>query len=274
MALMCQKKRLWYRFLTADFLFADGIYEVCAVLDGKIIDFEGHMARLERSLGVVEMPMPVSKSELLEIHRELIKRNALEEGAIYMQITRGAADRDFIYPKGVEQTLVLFTQAKDLTSEKAGLRVISAPDIRWGRRDVKTVQLLASSMAKTMAKSKGKDDVWLVEDGFVTEGSSSNAYIVTNEGKIITRNLSKSILHGITRASVLKLAAELDMKIEERPFTIEEAQNASEAFITSATSFVYPVIEIDGIEISGAKPGPVSKRLNQVYAEESRKSAC
>lgn len=256
------------------FLFGDGIYEVTAVLDGKIVEFDGHVARLERSLGEVGMVMPVSRDELLEIHREIVKRNNLDEGAIYLQVTRGAADRDFVFPKGVKQTLLLFTQAKDLTSEKAGIKVISIPDIRWGRRDIKTVQLLAPSMGKMMAKAEGKDDAWMIEDGFVTEGTSNNVYIVTKDGKIVTRNLSNSILHGITRASVLRLAAEMDMEVEERPFTIEEAQGAAEAFMTAATSFVCPVVEIDGITLAEGKPGPVAKRLNEVYIEESRKAAC
>jgi len=254
------------------FLFADAVYEVCAILDGKICEFEGHVERLIRSLGELDMGMPVSKEELLEIHRELVKRNNVDQGAIYLQITRGTADRDFVYKKDMKQTLVLFTQAKGLTDEKAGIRVVSAPDIRWGRRDIKTVQLLASSMCKTMAKAAGKDDAWLVQDGFVTEGSSSNAYIVTKDGKIVTRNLSSSSRHGITRKAILRLAAELDMEIEERPFTIAEAQDAAEAFFTAATSFVYPVIEIDDVELNGGKPGPVAKRLNEVYIEESRKS--
>lgn len=256
------------------FLFGDGIYEVTAVLDGKIVEFDGHVARLERSLGEVGMVMPVSRDELLEIHREIVKRNNLDEGAIYLQVTRGAADRDFVFPKGVKQTLLLFTQAKDLTSEKAGIKVISIPDIRWGRRDIKTVQLLAPSMGKMMAKAEGKDDAWMIEDGFVTEGTSNNVYIVTKDGKIVTRNLSNFILHGITRASVLRLASEMDMEVEERPFTIEEAQGAAEAFMTAATSFVCPVVEIDGITLAEGKPGPVAKRLNEVYIEESRKAAC
>ncbi|WP_320007712.1 D-amino-acid transaminase [Maridesulfovibrio sp.] len=256
------------------FLFADAIYEVTAVVDGKICEWDGHIARLERSLGEIGMGMPMSEAELLEVHRELVKRNGLEEGAIYLQVTRGATDRDFIMPKGLEQTVVLFTQAKKLTGEKSGLRVISVPDIRWGRRDIKTVQLLAASMVKTEAKKQGKDDAWMVEDGFVTEGSSNNTYIVTKEGKIITRNLSNSILPGITRKSVLRLADELDMEIEERPFTVEEAKEAVEAFMTAATSFVTPVIEIDGVELGDGTPGPVSKRLCEVYIEESRKASC
>lgn len=256
------------------FLFADAIYEVTAVVDGKICEWEGHVARLERSLGEIGMGMPMSAEELLEVHRELVKHNDLEEGAIYLQVSRGAIDRDFVMPEGLEQTVVLFTQAKKLTGEKSGLRVISVPDIRWGRRDIKTVQLLAASMVKTEAKKQGKDDAWMVEDGFVTEGSSNNTYIVTKEGKIITRNLSNSILPGITRKSVLRIADELKMEIVERPFTVAEAKDAVEAFMTAATSFVTPVIEIDGVELGDGTPGPVSRRLSEVYIEESRKASC
>lgn len=255
------------------FLFADGVYEVTAVVGGKLVDFQGHVVRLERSLGELGMGMPLTGEELLGIHRELLSRNNVDEGLVYIQITRGVADRDFAFPEDVPQSVVLFTQNKSLTSEKPGLRVISVPDIRWGRRDIKTVQLLAPSMAKMMAKKAGKDDAWMVEDGYVTEGTSNNAYIVTKEGAIITRNLSTSILHGITRAAVLKLAAELEMKIEERPFTITEAQEAKEAFVTAATAFVCPVVEIDGVELSGGIAGPVVKRLNELYIEESRKSS-
>ncbi|WP_419778974.1 D-amino-acid transaminase [Maridesulfovibrio sp.] len=256
------------------FLFADAIYEVTAVVDGKICEWEGHIARLERSLREIGMGMPMSAEELLEVHRELVKHNDLEEGAIYLQVSRGAIDRDFVMPEGLEQTVVLFTQAKKLTGEKSGLRVISVPDIRWGRRDIKTVQLLAASMVKTEAKKQGKDDAWMVEEGFVTEGSSNNTYIVTKEGKIITRNLSNSILPGITRKSVLRLADELKLEIEERPFTVEEAKEAVEAFMTAATSFVTPVIEIDGVKLGEGTPGPVSRRLSEVYIEESRKASC
>ena len=255
------------------FLFADGVYEVTAVLDRKLVDFEGHISRLKRSLTELDMDMVKSRDELLEIHRELVIRNNLREGSIYLQVTRGIADRDFTYPKDVPQSLILFTQERSLTSVKPGIRVISVPDIRWGRRDIKTVQLLAPSMAKMMALKVGKDDSWMVEDGYVTEGTSNNAYIVTKENKIITRNLSSSILSGITRASVLKLASELNMEIEERPFTIAEAQEAAEAFITSATTFVCPVVEIDGVAISEGQPGPVVNRLNEMYIEESRKAA-
>jgi len=257
------------------FLFADAVYEVTAVLDGKLIDYAGHVMRLERSLGELGMKMPVSADELLEIHREMIRRNNLQEGPLYLQVTRGVADRDFAFPKDTPLTLILFTQAKSVIQSpqaETGIKVISVPDIRWGRRDIKTVQLLAASMAKMEAKAQGKNDAWLVEDGFVTEGSSNNAYIVTQEGTIVTRNLSTSILPGITRKAVLKLAEEASIKLEERPFTIAEAKDAAEAFITAATTFVCPVVEIDNVKISGGKPGPVATRLRELYIEEARKA--
>ena len=204
-----------------------------------------------------------------------IRRNNLQEGPLYLQVTRGVADRDFAFPKDTPLTLILFTQAKSVIQSpqaETGIKVISVPDIRWGRRDIKTVQLLAASMAKMEAKAQGKNDAWLVEDGFVTEGSSNNAYIVTQEGTIVTRNLSTSILPGITRKAVLKLAEEASIKLEERPFTIAEAKDAAEAFITAATTFVCPVVEIDNVEISGGKPGPVATRLRELYIEEARKA--
>ncbi len=257
------------------FLFADAVYEVTSVIDGKLVDFAGHAKRLWRSLGELDMEAPVTEDELLEIHRELLARNNLENGLVYLQVTRGAADRDFVFPDGAAPTLVLFTQAKDVVESaaaKTGMRVISIPDRRWGRRDIKTVQLLYPSMGKMMAKKVGADDAWMVEDGAVTEGTSNNAYIVMG-GKIITRHLGEEILHGITRAAVLAFAREAQMKVEERPFTLEEAQGADEAFITSASSFVTPVIEIDGVAIGDGAPGPVAKRLREIYLEESLKTA-
>ncbi|MEM8580996.1 MAG: D-amino-acid transaminase [Pseudomonadota bacterium] len=254
------------------FLFADGVYEVTSVLDGKLIDFEGHAKRLERSLSELEMDAPVSMDELLEIHRELVARNDVTEGLVYLQVTRGAADRDFAYPKDAEPSLVLFTQSKTLAASPAaetGIRVISIADQRWGRRDIKTVQLLYPSMGKMMAKAAGVDDAWMVEDGAVTEGTSNNAYIVTRDGTIVTRHLGTEILHGITRAAVLRFAREAQMKVEERSFTIEEAKNAQEAFITSASTFVMPVVEVDGAPVGDGKPGPVAFRLREIYLEES-----
>lgn len=261
------------------FLMADGVYEVTSVLDGKLIDFDGHAARLERSLGELEMANPVNRDELLAIHRELVSRNGIDQGMIYLQITRGApADRDFAFPDPDEtpSSIVLFTQNKpnlaDNPVAKKGIKIISIDDARWGRRDIKTVQLLYPSMGKMMAKKAGVDDAWLVQDGFVTEGTSNNAYIVRG-GKIITRERSHDILHGITRAAVLRFAAEAQMQVEERNFTVAEAQDADEAFITSASTFVMPVVEIDGAELGGGKPGPVAVRLREIYLEESRKAA-
>ena len=258
------------------FLFADGVYEVTSVLDGKLIDFDGHAARLARSLAELDMPSPVDRDELLEIHRQLVSRNTIDDGLVYLQVTRGAADRDFAYPEHPEPTLVMFTQSKPgLAAAPAagtGLRVITIPDQRWGRRDIKTVQLLYPSMGKMMAKSRGADDAWMVEEGHVTEGTSNNAYIV-KDGVLVTRHLGTEILHGITRAAVLRFAAEAQIGVEERPFTIEEACGADEAFVTSASSFVMPVVEIDGHAIGTGRPGPVAGRLRQVYVEEMRKAA-
>ncbi len=260
------------------FLMADAVYEVTSVLGGKLIDFAGHCTRLRRSLGELDMASPCSDDELLAIHRELVARNAVVDGMIYLQVTRGnPGDRDFAFPDAsVTPTLVLFTQSKPGLAEspaaKVGIKVISIEDIRWGRRDIKTVQLLYPSMGKMMAKKAGADDAWLVEDGFVTEGTSNNAYIVTG-GRIITRNLGNEILHGITRAAVLRFAREAQMEIEERPFTIDEAKAADEAFITSASAFVMPVVEIDGTKLGAGVPGPVAKRLRELYIDEMRKAA-
>ncbi|MDJ0637931.1 MAG: D-amino-acid transaminase [Paracoccaceae bacterium] len=260
------------------FLFADGVYEVTSVLDGKLIDFDGHAKRLERSLSELDMPQPMPTDELLSVHRELLARNDLSEGMIYLQVTRGSdGDRDFVFPDPdtTKPSVVLFTQAKPIAQSAAaetGIRVISIEDIRWGRRDIKTVQLLYPSMGKMLAKKAGADDAWMIEDGFVTEGTSNNAYIV-KDGKIITRHLGNEILHGITRAAVLRFAREAQMTVEERSFSLDEAMNADEAFITSASTFVMPVVEIDGRTVGNGAPGPVAKRLREIYLEESRNSA-
>lgn len=261
------------------FLMADGVYEVTSVLGGKLIDFDGHVARLERSLGALDIANPLSRDALLRIHRELVARNAIDEGLVYLQITRGApADRDFVFPdpETTSPTVVLFTQSKpglaDNPAAKTGIRIIGIDDIRWGRRDIKTVQLLYPSMGKMMAKRAGADDAWMVEDGFVTEGTSNNAYIVRGN-RIVTRPLSSDILSGITRAAVLRFAGEARMEVDERPFTLDEAKAADEAFITSASTFVMPVVEIDGIALGDGSPGPVATRLREIYLEESRKAA-
>jgi len=257
------------------FLMADAVYEVTSVLDGKLLEFDGHLKRLKRSLSELDMQEPDAINDLLEIHRTLVRDNQVDQGGVYLQVTRGVADRDFIYPENVKSTLVMFTQSKDILGSKLvekGMKVISIDDLRWGRRDIKTVQLLYPSMGKMMAKSAKCDDAWMVEDGFVTEGTSNNAYIVV-DNKIITRELSNDILHGITRNSVLRYAEEAQMEIEERPFSVKEVLAADEAFITSASTFVMPVVEIDGEPIGEGRPGRVSRRLREIYIEESRKSS-
>jgi len=261
------------------FLMADGVYEVTSVLDGKLIDFEGHAVRLERSLRELDMVAPLDKAALLEIHRKLVADNGIEEGLVYLQITRGApGDRDFVFPDPEETpcTVVLFTQNKpglaDTPAARTGMKIVTIPDERWGRRDIKTVQLLYPSMGKMMAKAQGADDAWMVQDGFVTEGTSNNAYIVKGD-TIVTRALSNDILHGITRAAVLRFAREAQMKVEERSFTVAEAQEADEAFVTSASAFVMPVVEIDGTKLGDGAVGRVAPRLREIYLEESRKAA-
>jgi D-alanine transaminase len=260
------------------FLMADGVYEVVSVLNGKLLDFDGHMARLQRSLAALEIANPLAENEYLDAHRALLDRNGISDGLVYLQVTRGnPGDRDFAYPpEDTPPTVVMFTQAKpglaDAPAAKTGWKIVSVEDLRWGRRDIKTVQLLYPSMAKMEAKSRGADDAWLTEDGSVTEGTSNNAYIV-KDGVIVTRELSHDILHGITRAAVLRFAAEAQMKVEERSFTIAEAQEADEAFVTSASAFVMPVVEIDGKPVGTGKVGAIATRLREIYLEESRKAA-
>ena len=260
------------------FVMADGVYEVVSVLDGKLIDFPGHQARLNRSLDALEIGQPLSDDDYLEMFRQLVTKNQIGDGLIYLQVTRGnPGDRDFAYPpQDTPQTVVAFTQAKPGLAEnpaaQTGWKIITLPDERWGRRDIKTVQLLYPSMAKMAAKKAGVDDAWLIEDGKVTEGTSNNAYIVKCN-TIVTRELSHDILHGITRAAVLRLAREAQMQIEERGFTPAEAAEADEAFVTSASAFVMPVVAIDGAPIGDGKPGKIAARLREIYLEEMRKTA-
>ncbi len=255
------------------FLFADGVYEVTAVINGKLVDYDPHMERLERSLSELRMGWPCTKDELKAMHLEMMKRNALTEGIIYMQVTRGIADRQFNFPKDAKSTLIAFTQAMKLAENPnavTGVKVISTPDIRWARRDIKTVMLLAPVLGKQAAYEQGANEAWMIEDGFVTEGTSSNAYIV-KDGKVITRGLSNSILAGCTRRSLFRLAKEHGVVIEERSFTIDEAYDADEAFLTSASQFVMPIVEIDGHRIGGGQPGPVVRKLREMFLEEAGK---
>ena len=252
------------------FLFADGVYEVSSVLRGRLVDNRGHLARLHRSLNALDMAAPASDAEIETIQKTLVEKNGVDEGLVYLQVTRGAADRDFAYPEGAKPSLVMFTQQKNVIDSplaSKGISVISVEDIRWRRRDIKSVGLLAPCMAKMQAKAAGADDAWLIEDGYVTEGSSNNAFIIDAEGALLTRQLGNEILAGITRQAVMKLAHEQGMAIEERPFSIEEARNASEAFITSATTFVMPVVSIDGNPVADGRPGKLTRRLRELYIQ-------
>ncbi len=259
------------------YTMGDAIYEVTCVLDGKLADYAPHAARLKRSAHELGMQVPLDDDALLAVHRELALRNGLQEGLIYLQLSRVATDRDFAFARdSAQMTLVLYTQAKQaINNPKAetGIAVITMPDLRWGRRDIKTVQLLWPSMAKMEALDRGAEDAWLVEDGLVTEASAASAHIITRAGTLITRDLSHALLPGVTRAAVLALARSHGLQVEERPFTVKEACDAAEAFITSATNFVLPVVRIDQAQIGDGRPGPVSRDLRRFYIETRRAAA-
>jgi D-alanine transaminase len=261
--------------LDRGFLFADGIYEVSAVLDGRLVDNDAHLARLERSVGEIALPLPESLARIIEIQHELIARNKLVEGIVYIQVTRGAAPRDFVFPKGVKPSLVMFTQVKNLADSpaaKTGIAVITVPDIRWERRDIKSVGLLAQVLAKQAAAEAGAQEAWMIEDGKVTEGGSSSAFILTQDDVLVTRPNSSAILPGCTRKAVIALAEERQLRVEERTFSVDDALKAKEAFITSASSFVQPVVTIDGKRVADGKPGPMATRLREIYVTFARDS--
>lgn len=249
------------------FLMSDAVYEVSAVLDGKMLDNLAHLKRLARSLGELNMPMPLPVADIVAVQEKLIADNKLQEGVLYLQVTRGTAERDFVFDPDMQPTLVMFTQEKNLRNDpklKTGLKVLTQPDIRWARRDIKTTQLLAQSLAKMIAKSEGYDDAWMVEKGYVTEGSANNAWIVTGK-TLITRAPGPEILNGITRQALLTVVAELGLDLEERPFTVAEAKAADEAFVSSAGAMVMPVVDIDGTAIGNGKPGAITLQLREKY---------
>jgi len=263
--------------LDRGFLFADGIYEVSAVLDGKLVDNDSHLARLERSVGEISLKLPESRERIIEIQKQLIQRNKLANGLVYLEVTRGAdTGRDFAFPKGVKPTLILFTSVKDIVnaeSARTGIGVITVPDIRWTRRDIKSVALLAQVLAKQAAAEAGAGEAWMIEDGKVTEGGSSSAFILTQDDVIVTRQNGSEILPGCTRKAVVKLAEERQLRVEERPFSIDEALKAKEAFITSASSFVQAVVSIDGKTVADGKPGPMARRLREIYVDFAKATA-
>ena len=257
-------------FMDRGFLFGDGVYEGVGMLDGRLIDNEAHLERLERSLGEVRIANPYSKAEWTALQEELARRNGMTEGFIYFQVTRGVAERDFFFPENAKPTVAMFTQAKAIANAPAaekGIAVVTVPDLRWQRRDIKSINLLAQVLAKQAAKEAGAQEAWLVEDGFVTEGGSSSAFIVTKAGSIVVRPLSQAILPGITRKSLLRLSQESGIVLEERRFTVAEAYEAAEAFLTSASNFVLPVVSIDGRPVADGRPGPITTRLRQLYLQ-------
>jgi len=252
------------------FLFADGVYEVTAVLYGRMIDFEPHLQRLRSSLAKLDISLAMDDAAIKALHHGLIERNGVENGVVYVQVTRGVAERDFAYPDDAEPTVIAFTQPRDYQGDRnaqTGVSVITTPDIRWARRDIKSIALLPQAMGKQEAKRRGAFEAWMVEGGFVTEGTSSSAFIVDADGVIVTRALSRDILPGLTRSRLLSLIESEGLQVDQRAFTVEEALSAREAFLTSASSFVLPVVRIDGRLVADGQPGPLARRLRARYMD-------
>jgi D-alanine transaminase len=256
------------------FQFADGVYEVVTVHAGKLVDEEGHLRRLDRSLRELQMPWPMSERALRLVMRQLIAKNGIGDGIVYLQITRGQAPRDFKYPKGVSPTLVMTTRFMNLDPVEQlnhGVKVITIPDIRWKRRDIKSVALLPQAMGKQKAAEAGAFEAWQVDDeGFITEGCSSNAWIVTDEGVLVTRHASNDILNGITRQSLIRLAESAGIPFEERAFSVAEAHAAREAFLSSATTYVTPITQIDEHKVGEGVPGALAGKLREAYLSYAR----
>ncbi len=247
------------------------------MIDGRLVDNEAHLSRLARSLRELRLESPVPSSEIVEIERALVARNGVTEGLVYLQVTRGVAERDFSFPKGARPTLVGFAQKKNILASPAaesGVKVVSVPDLRWARRDIKSVALLAQVLAKQAASEAGCQEAWMTDaGGFVTEGSSSTAFIINKAGAIVTRPNSTDILPSCTRRAVMALAESEGLTIEERPFSIGEAQEAAEAFLTSASNLVLPVVAVDARAIGAGVPGPLARRLRAIYLDFARATA-
>ncbi|WP_068875467.1 MULTISPECIES: D-amino-acid transaminase [unclassified Phenylobacterium] len=259
--------------------FADAVYEVWALFGGKLADPEGHFARLERSLSELRIPMPMTRAALTTVLRETVRRNRVREGLVYLQVSRGVAPRDHAFPAGGVTPAVVVTVSRvdrDATEARAakGVSVVTTPENRWGRCDIKTVGLLPNALAKQKAREVGAVEAWFVDDlGLVTEGASSNAWIVDGDGILRTRDTNANILRGVTRLSLMDVAREAGLKVEERPFTPDEARAAKEAFITGAGSLVLPVVAVDGKPVGDGAPGPVALKLRRLYIERAKASA-
>ena len=251
--------------------FADGCYEVVAIRAGRFVDEELHLRRLHRSLGELEIPAPMSDAALKTVLAEVARRNGIEEGFVYLQITRGTAPRNFAFPQGVKPSLVVTARRQRLADPKAlaaGIKVVTIPDIRWARPDIKSVSLLPNVLGKEQARRAGAYEAWQVDrDGNVTEGTSSNAWIVTEAGEVLTHAADHAILNGVTRLGLIRVIADSGLRLVERRFGVAEAKAAREALLTSSTNFVLPVVRIDDAVIGSGKPGPLAKKLAALYAD-------
>ncbi len=260
------------------FQFADGVYEVWSVMDGRLADFDGHMARLNRSLDALKIEIPMTAAALGLVLRETVRRNRVREGMVYLQVTRGTAARDHAFPTDAAPSVIVTAKSVDRARRQAmaakGAAGVTQPDIRWGRCDIKTVGLLPNVLAKQAARERGAYECLMYDDmGLVTEGASTNAWIVDEDGRLRTRDTQANILRGITREAVLKLVAAEGIALDERPFSVEEAKRAREVFVTAASAFVMPLISLDGVKIGDGRPGPVATRLRDVYLEQARREA-
>jgi D-alanine transaminase len=260
------------------FQFADAVYEVCEVKGGQLVDERLHMERLQRSMRELRMAFPVSMRALSVVLRETVRRNRVRDGFVYLQVSRGAAPRDFVFPSpDTPPSVVCYAKAKSSAAlerkAERGIKVTTMPDMRWRRPDIKSVSLLPNALARQAAVEAGSEEAWLVDDnGFVTEGAASNAWILTEDNALVTRPAEMAILRGVTRTVLLRALNEAGLRIDERPFSVEEARNAREAFVTSATSNVMPVVAIDGVTIGDGTPGVVTKKLRQLFRAAAQKS--
>jgi D-alanine transaminase len=257
--------------------FADGVYEVCEVARGFIVDMSRHLDRLARSLRELSIEQPMSRAPMISVMREVVRRNHVEHGLVYMQVTRGVAARDHVFPAKARPALVITAKRTDpgygLRRAQAGIKVITVPDNRWERVDIKTVGLLPNVLARQKAKEAGAQEAWFVDpDGTVKEGAATNAWIVTREGVLVTRPAETGILRGVTRTTVIEIAASLGLEVEERHFTVQEAASAREAFITAATTLVTPVVEIDGRPVANGHPGTIALSLRSAFFDIAEKT--
>ena len=257
--------------------FADGVYEVCEVREEYIVDLTRHLDRLDRSLSELQIAWPLQRNALVRVIRETVRRNRVSDGMFYMQVTRGVAKRDHVFPgKNVRSSLVVTAKRTDRASGNAraalGISVITVPENRWDRVDIKTVGLLPNVMARQRAKEAGAAEAWFVDErGFVKEGAATNAWIITRDGVLVTRPAEHGILRGVTRTTLFDLAKRLNLKIEEREFSVAEAKGAREAFISAATTLVMPVVVIDGAPIANGSPGSLSLSLRDAFFDVAEK---